>query len=177
MSLFSTITHGEAPALRGISPRRIGMAGLVLVAGMALGYAISNIDLADEPEATPAAQAMSHGEFLELNTTALWWEPIVPGQTLSRSKAKVDPFIKANVGSYTALNEPWQVAAEFTRVNTELPVYGPYDQAEAARFDRFVAINTSAYEALNQAWHVDSGFLELNTNLGTIYTEPTSGPR
>lgn len=185
MSLFSTITHPETSGLNRVSPRGVGAFALILAAGMALGYAISVIDLTAETDGaaveslTHAEYLRSHAEFLRLNTTDLeWMEPMIPDVAVAQTQpVEVDPFTWANVGSYTALNQPWQVAAEFTRVNTSLPVYGPYDKAEAARFDRFVAINTTDYQALNQAWHVDPRFLELNTNLGTTYTEPASGPR
>ena len=178
MSLFSTITHPETSGLNRVSPRGVGAFALILAAGMALGYAISVIDLTAETDGA-AVESLSHAEFLRLNTTDLeWMEPMVPDVAVAQTQpVEVDPFTWANVGSYTALNQPWQVESSFTEMNTQLPVYGP--QADNA--SPFVWANVGSYAALIDGWErahaVAPGFVELNTSLGSTYVEPKSGPR
>lgn len=181
MSLFSTITHGETPLLKGVSPRGVGAFALVLVIGMALGYAFSTIDFGAESVQTPVA-GLDHGRFLEVNTIDLeWLEPVAVGASTSRAVSEVDPFIWANVGSYGALNAPWTVDEAFAKANLELPLFGPYDTAQTERLSEFTAVNVASYEGLIQIWEdqhtAGPGFVAVNTELPETYVEPKSGPR
>jgi hypothetical protein len=181
MTLFSTITHGEAPQLRSVSPRGLGTFALILIIGVALGYALSTLDLGAESSQAPVA-TLDHAAFLQVNTADLeWLEPIIPEVATSRADYEVDPFIRANVSSYAALNEPWKVDETFTKVNTDLGVFGPYDAAEAARLRPFVATNVDSYDglvkALEERHSVDPAFMAVNTELPSTYVEPESGPR
>lgn len=181
MSLFSTITHGEVSPLKGVSPRGVGVVALILAIGMAVGYAAANIDLTAETPQTQVA-GPDHGAFLELNTADLeWLKPMLPAKAQARAAAKVDQFVWANVDSYAALNEPWSVESAFTKANTDLGVFGPYDPVEAERLLPFITVNVAAYDSLTGIWEeahtVDPTFVELNTNLPQTYVEPQSGPR
>ncbi|MEA1902618.1 MAG: hypothetical protein U9N56_03740 [Actinomycetota bacterium] len=187
MSLFSTITHPEAPGLRGVSPRGIGTMVLVLAVGMGLGFVVSNIDTTAETDTAAVATGLSHAEFLRLNITDLeWMKPAVPAVPRIEPQPRVDRFIEANIDSYGWLNqivaERHAVEPAFEAVNTNLGVYGPYDMDLANRLAPFIAVNIGSYGALIEGWEqaheVDPGFIELNTiALEYPYTEPTSGPR
>lgn len=181
MSLFSTITHGEAPQLRRISPRGLGAFALIFVVGVALGYAVSNIELGAQSTQTPVA-TLDHAAFLEVNTADLeWLEPMVPEAAASRTTPEVDSFMWANIGSFEALNGSWSVDEAFTRVNSDLGVFGPYDTAQAERLHPFIAANVGSYDGLiqilEQRYSVDPAFLAVNTELPRTYVEPQSGPR
>lgn len=181
MTLFSTIAHGEAPRIRGVSPRGLGAFALVLIVGMALGYALSAVEFGAESTQTAVAGA-DHAAFLQVNTTDLeWLEPIIPEAAQTTGRLEVDPFIQANVSSYAALNEPWNVDETFTKVNAELGMFGPYDAVEAASLRSFVAANVDSYDGLVQAleerYSVDSAFMVVNTEMPLTYVEPVSGPR
>lgn len=181
MTLFSTIAHGEAPRIREVSPRGLGAFALILIVGLALGYALSTIDFGAESTRTQVA-TLDHAAFLEVNTADLdWLAPIIPEVASIRAEPEVDSFIWSNVGSYVALNEPWNVDAPFTKVNTDLGVFGPYDAVEAARLGPFMAANVASYDGLVQIQEerhvVDPAFAAVNTEMPPTYVEPESGPR
>ena len=182
MSLFSTIAHPETPGLKGVSARGIGILALVLAAGMGLGYTVSNIDTTAGTTPDVQVGGLDHGEFLRINTEAMeWMVPMVPVIPRLQTAPAVDPFLEWNVGSYAALNQIWEVDTAFTKANTDLPVFGPHETAQAEQLQRFIDINVGAYNGLNQAWTVNPGFVEINTTGLEYqtggYSDQPGGPR
>ena len=168
MLSLSTITHGKAPRVIGVrsgvrraTARRLEGIAVILIIGMALGYAVSTVDFTTE-SSRPAVAAMSHEEFLTLNTTELNWllptaaEAAVASIPAPARVAEVDPFTWVNVGSYAALNQPWEL--------------GAFLEANVASYDGLIRI-------FEERHAVDPTFLAINTQLPSTYVEPAAGPR
>jgi hypothetical protein len=157
MSQFNTVTHHEAPQLRGVSLRWIGGLVLALALGLGLGYLISNINTGEESAVAAISETMAFEEFVRLNTADL--DYLAPAAV---SVPAVDAFTHLNVNSYDGL------------IDGVL--------ATKAVAPGFTEINVTSYEGLNEAVAAKKvlapGFWEANvTAYEYAYTEPASGPR
>jgi hypothetical protein len=185
MSLFSTIARPETPPLRGISPRGIGMAVVTLLLGAALGFVISeNRTTSDQTSqsATIAAE-LSHGEFLQLNTTELaWMTPQIPVIPAVAPAVNAAPFEYANVGSYNGLVGVYGGRYEVDTAFEEMNI-GSYENLSLpfTGLASFIDTNVGAFDPLNQIWEeahtVDSDFITQNVEPAGEWNQQPSGPR
>ena len=169
MSLLSTIAH-DAPQVRGLSPKGIGMTVVGLVVAVGVVFSIVNGGLIqDQSEQSVAATTrIANEEFLRLNTTGLEY----PGSAASAAvtpQEPVDPFIQMNTTALDGL-----VPAAVSQ--------------PAVRVDPFVEMNTTALDGLAPATSrgqrseiATDEFLEWNVSsleyAPARYSESASGPR
>lgn len=122
MSLLNTIAVERTTPLRGFRLRGIGTMAAVLVLGVALGFALSSIDVPAEM-AQASTGSLAHDEFLELNTSS--YDGLVPAIAVvaTDSRIAIDPFVDMNTTSYdgvvvASVTNPQSVAGAFIDLNT-----------------------------------------------------------
>ena len=122
MSLLNTIAIEGTTPHRGFRLKGIGTMVAVLALGVALGFALSSIDVPGET-AQASSGSLGHVEFLELNTSS--YDGLVPAAAVvvADSRIAIDPFMEMNTTSYDGLvpasaTNPQSVTGAFIDMNT-----------------------------------------------------------
>lgn len=121
MTQFSTATYDEARPSSQANNGVIASIAVALAVGMGLGLFFSNIGVTSEARGASQASAMTHEQFLRINTEDMdHLAPLVsPGVTVTPA---ADPFIVMNVDSYRwlsgAIVDRHMVGSHFHEINT-----------------------------------------------------------
>lgn len=121
MTQLSTVANDEARPSPSATLGVIASIAIALAVGVGLGLLVSNVDATSAAQETSQSPALTHEQFLRMNTEDL--DHLVPtGLAVATVPPTSDPFMVRNVDSYEWLSRAVQdrhaVGSRFYEINT-----------------------------------------------------------